>query len=76
MMVLRLAEVPYEYFLRLKEETLKRIPDYHTNPYVGELVTDLNKIILGLLDIPVGKEELTMICNTLRVHVQSGVLRM
>lgn len=76
MMVLRLAEVPYEYFLRLKEETLKRIPDYHANPYVGELVTDLNKIILGLLDIPVGKEELTMICNTLRGYVQSGVLRM
>lgn len=75
MMILRLSQVPYDFFLKLKEETLERITDWHTNPYVQELVTDLNKIVLELLDIPITEKDLTAFCDTLRNYMKKGLLR-
>lgn len=75
MLLLRLPEVPYDFFLHLKEETLKRVPDYHDNPYVKEFVTDVNKILLELLDTSAGEEELQTLFDTLRDYVKKGVLR-
>lgn len=75
MMLLRLPEVPYEFFLHLKEETLKRVPDYHQNPYVKELVTDVNKIVLELLDVSLGEQDLKTFCDSMRTYMQQGVLR-
>lgn len=75
MLLLRLSEVPYEYFLHLKEETLKRVPDYHDNQYVKELVTDINKIILELLDIDVTEDQLKEVCEILGDYVRRGILR-
>ena len=74
MMILRLADVPYDFFLQLKEETNKRVSDYHTNPYVKELVTDLNKLLLELLDMPITEPEFKEICNNLRDYVRKGIL--
>lgn len=75
MMLLRLPEVPYDYFLHLKEETRKRVPDYHDNPYVKEFVTDINKILLELLDTSAAEEELKLLFDSLREYVKRGVLR-
>ena len=74
LMILRMTEVPYDFFLKLKRETLQRIPDYHGNPYVKELVTDLNKIILELLDMPIDEQGLKILCDTLRNYMKQGVL--
>lgn len=75
MILLRMPAMPYEFFLRLRSETLMRVPDYHTNRYVGELVTDLNKILLELLDRLLDKEELDILFATLREYLQKGILR-
>lgn len=75
MIVLRFAEPPYDYFLRLKEETLERVPDYTANPYVKELVTEINKIILELLTVPIKEAEFKVLCNDLRGYIQKGLLR-
>lgn len=75
MFLLRMSGLPYDYFLRLKEETLKRVPDYHGNPYVKELVTDLNKILLELLDISVTEEQFNELGRTLGDYVRKGILK-
>lgn len=75
MMLLRMSEVPYSFFAELKSETLKRVPDYKHNLYVKELVTDLNKIVLELLDVPITEKDLITFCDTLRNYMKKGLLR-
>lgn len=66
MMSLRLSEPPYEFFLRLKEETLKRVPDYHKNPYIKDYVTEFNQALLQTLELPISEQDLKSICSTIR----------
>lgn len=76
MMILRLPEVPYDFFVHLKEETLKRVQNYGQNPYVKELVTDANKLVLDLLSSSVSEQELKVFCDTLRDYVKKGLLKL
>ncbi|MCH5275102.1 MAG: glycosyltransferase family 2 protein [Lachnospiraceae bacterium] len=66
MISLRLQKAPYNFFLELKEETLKRIPDYHANPYIKDYVTEMNQILLQLLDLPISEQDLNAVCDTIR----------
>ena len=75
MISLRLTEVPYDFFLELKEETLKRVPDYHSNPYIKDYVTELNQMLLQLLDLPIGEQDLNAVCNAIRLKYSKGALQ-
>lgn len=74
MLLLRLGEVPYDFFVHMREEVLKRVPNSHDNIYVDQLVTDLNKIILELLDKPLSEKELKTVLDPLGDYVRRGVL--
>lgn len=63
---LRFAKAPYDFFLKVKEETLKRVPNYHENPYIKDYITELNQALLQLLDYPVSEEDLNTVCSSLR----------
>ena len=67
MISLRLTHVPYDFFLELKEETLQRIPDYHQNPYIKDYVTEMNQILLRLLDLPISEQDLNAVCDAVRL---------
>lgn len=71
---LRFTELPYDFFLRLKEETLKRVPDYHANPYIKDYVTEFNQVLLQLLDYPIQAAELQPFCDALRKKSCKGIL--
>lgn len=75
MISLRLTHVPYDFFLELKEETLKRVPDYHSNPYIKDYVTELNQMLLQLLDIPIGEQDLCAVCKAISMKYSKGVLQ-
>lgn len=75
MISLRLTHVPYDFFLELKEETLKRVPDYHSNPYVKDYVTELNQVLLQLLDLPISEQDLNAVCNAVRMKHIKGTLQ-
>lgn len=75
MISLRLTHVPYDFFLELKEETLKRVPNYHNNPYVKDYVTELNLILLQLLELPIGEQDLNAVCNAVRMSHIKGTLQ-
>ena len=75
MISLRLTHVPYDFFLELKEETLKRVPDYHSNPYIKDYVTELNQMLLQLLDLPIGEQDLNAVCNAIRMKHIKGTLQ-
>lgn len=64
MMCLRFTKVPYEFFLQLKEETLKRVPNYHANPYIKAYTTEIYKLLLRLLDLPISEQDLDKICSS------------
>ncbi len=74
MLLLRLGKISYDFYLRLREETLKRVPNYRANRYVQELVTDLNKILLELLDREVSEDDLETLWNSLGDYIRRGVL--
>lgn len=74
MISLRLTQLPYDFFLQLKEETLKRVPDYHANPYIKEYVTPLNQSLLGLLDYPISEADLQTVCASLRQNYIKNTL--
>lgn len=76
MISLRLTHVPYDFFLELKEETLKRVPNYHDNPYISDYVTELNQILLRLLDLPINEQELNAFCDAVRMRYIKGTLQM
>lgn len=65
---LRLTKVPYDFFLELKEETLKRVPNYHDNPYIKDYLTELNQVLLQLLDLPISEQDLNDVCNSIRMR--------
>ncbi len=75
MISLRLTRVPYDFFLELKAETLQRIPNYHDNPYIKDYVTELNRLLLHLLDLPVGEAELCAVCRAVAANYSKGVLQ-
>lgn len=75
MISLRLSEIPYNFFLELKEETLKRIPDYRNNPYIKDYVTELNQMLLQLLELPIGEQDLNAVCNAIRINYTKGTLQ-
>ena len=75
MISLRLTHIPYDFFLELKEETLKRVPDYHSNPYIKDYVTELNQMLLQLLDLPIGEQDLNAVCNAIRMKHIKGTLQ-
>lgn len=63
---LRLANAPYDFFLELKEETIKHVPNYHANPYIKDYVTEFNQMLLQLLELPISEQDLNVVCNTIR----------
>ena len=75
MISLRLTHVPYDFFLELKDETLKRVPDYHSNPYIKDYVTELNQVLLRLLDLPISEQDLNAVCNAVRMKHIKGTLQ-
>lgn len=75
MLLLRVSEIPYEFFCRLRRETLRRVPDYQNNTYIMELVTDSNKLLLELLVKELDEEELRVFFDNLREFVNQGKLR-
>lgn len=76
MISLRLTHVPYDFFLELKAETLQRVPDYHSNPYVKDYVTELNQMLLQLLDLPIGEQDLCAVCDAVSRKYSKGVLQL
>lgn len=72
MIILRLNSIPYDYFIKLKNQILQRIPDYSNNKYIDDFITEPNKIILELLKSDISQEELAMFCREVRKNVESG----
>lgn len=75
MLLLRFENVPYDFFRKMQQEVLLRVPNYHDNQYVAEFVTDLYKIILELLDRDLTEPELNAIFCSLRNYVKKGQLK-
>ncbi len=76
MISLRFTQIPYDFFLTLKEETLKIVPDYHGNPYIKDYITEMNQLLLQLLDLPISKQDLCAVCKAVSVKYSKGVLQM
>lgn len=72
---LRLTTIPYDFFLELKKETLKRIPNYHENPYIKDYVTEFNQTLLQLLDFPISEADLAIVCQAVSKKHAKGVLQ-
>lgn len=75
MISLRLTQIPYDFFLELKEETIERVPNYHSNPYIKDYVTELNQVLLQLLELPIGEQDLNAVCNAIRLKHVKGTLQ-
>lgn len=55
---LRFDRILYDDFMVLKEETLRRVPDYRNNPYCHTHIPDFYRHLLTLLHNPVTQKDL------------------
>ena len=69
----KFSEVPMDLFTMIKEATLSRVADYKSNPYFEEYMTQINKILLGLLETDVTSEELVQILKAVEQYNSSNV---
>ncbi len=60
-LALRFDEIPYNDFIQLKKGTLERVPDFEKNTYCHSHITEIYKILLQLLNHPIGAAELLQI---------------
>ena len=67
----RFSKVPMDLFLKIKESTLDRVPNYTGNPYLEEYMTPINKILLELLEADVNEQELTQILEAVEQYSHS-----
>ncbi len=58
---MRFDTFAYDDFMQLKEGILKRIPNYHNNPYIHSHVPAFYKPLLTLLDHPVTQQDLNQV---------------
>lgn len=75
MISLRMTKVPYDFFLELKEETVRRVPDYRRNPYIREYLNEMDQMVLQLLALPIGEEDLCAVCDAINAKYSKGVLQ-
>lgn len=69
---LRLTESPYDFFLELKKETIKRVPNYHNNPYIKDYLTEMNQMLLQLLELPISEQDLNAVCDSIRLKYNAN----
>lgn len=62
----RYDEIPYELYQRLREDTIRRIPDYQVNPYIKEYATEFNYGVLETLTTLLSPEELNTLATAIR----------
>lgn len=58
---LRYDVFPFDMFCELKKETLKRVPHYRENPFFETHLTELQKLVMMLLDHAVTPAELSAV---------------
>ena len=57
---------PYDFYLQLREDTLRKIPKYETNKYINEYFTDFHRAILETLKYDISEREFLEICKAIR----------
>lgn len=75
MISLRMTKVPYGFFLELKEETVRRVPDYRSNPYIKEYLGEMDQMVLQLLELPISEEDLCAVCSAINAKHSKGILQ-
>ena len=60
-LALRFDEIPYDDFMKLKKGTLERVPDFENNKYCQSHITEIYRLLLQLLKIPVTHRQLVQI---------------
>lgn len=66
----RYENPPYEFFLKLKAETLDKIPDYKQNPYIKDYATEFNYGVLETLNLPIDEQSFISLCETIKKRYQ------
>lgn len=75
MISLRMTKVPYDFFMELKSETIRRVPDYRSNPYMKEYLGEMDQMVLQLLELPISEEDLCAVCNAINAKYSKGILQ-
>lgn len=71
MIFLRYDEIPYDMFYEVQEDVCERVPDYASNPWIEDYTTPFNKLLLGLLDKELTKDEIDAAANSMRILAHS-----
>lgn len=58
---------PYDLFLKLKEVTLKKVPNYPRNRYINEYFTEFDKALLSLLSLDICEKDFQGVCEAIKI---------
>lgn len=62
----RFEKPPYDFFIKLQDSILKKIPDFKTNPYIKDFATEFNYSVLNTLNVKMNEEEFVSLCELIK----------
>lgn len=68
-LILRYDTPPYSLYLLLRQITLEYIPNYETNPYVEDGLSDYQKLLLSALSNQLTKGEFELLAKNTRIYL-------
>lgn len=77
MIFLRYDEIPYDMYYEMQADCMEMMPDYAKNPYIEQYAKPFQKLMLGLLDKELSREEIDSAANSMRIlaHSEHAVMR-
>lgn len=65
-LLLRYEEPPYEFYLKLRENLIKRSPSFLNNKYLEEYMTNMNKELLKIAAVSISENEFAVLFYSLK----------
>ena len=62
----RFAAPPYDFYQKLRESILSKIPNYKDNPYIRDYATEFNYSVLETLTVDINEEEFKTLCQLIK----------
>lgn len=65
MLILRYTDLKYDVFQEICQTVQKIIPHYKENPYIKQILSDMDQLQIALIDQNITREEFEQVINLL-----------
>lgn len=66
MLALRYSDLKYQEYQDMCRTVMQTVPEYKTNPYLGQVLDNMQQLEIALMDQDISREEFAQVVNLLR----------